>query len=224
MLVSILWAVKIFEGVANTDLSVLGILPRTLEGTIGIIASPFIHGDYLHLITNTFPLLFLGVALFYFYDRIALQVLLIIYLLSGFWVWIMARDAYHIGASGVVYGLMSFMLFSGFIRRDSKTMAISFIIMLLYGGSLFTGLIPAENGVSWESHLSGFLIGIVCAIYFKGYKRDVDETEEAEYSGRVSTTGKFGDYTFTDNKDPEESDEDNDFTYRYIYKPTRKRR
>ena len=88
---------------------------------MGIFVAPFIHGNVFHLISNTFPLIFLGVGLFYFYHRIAWQVILAIYLISGFWVWLAARDAYHIGASGVIYGLIFFMLLSGFIRKNTRS-------------------------------------------------------------------------------------------------------
>lgn len=165
--VSLIWLVKTTEYIFHLDFSEFGILPRTLHGSVGIITAPLVHGDIFHLLSNTFPILFLGVGLFYFYDRIALPVILLIYIITGFWVWIAARDAYHIGASGLVYGLLSFLLLSGFLRKDAKTLAISFIVLFLYGTTLFTGIFPSQPGVSWESHLMGAIAGIFCAIYFK---------------------------------------------------------
>lgn len=166
--VALIWLIKTTEYIFHLDFSEFGILPRTLNGSVGIITAPLVHGDVFHLLSNTFPILVLGVGLFYFYDRIALSVILLIYLITGFWVWIAARDAYHIGASGLVYGLLSFLLLSGFLRRDTKTLAISFIVLFLYGTTLFTGIFPSQPGVSWESHLMGAIAGIFCAIYFKG--------------------------------------------------------
>ncbi len=175
--IALIWLVKLIEFSFSLDFGSLGILPRTLHGSIGIFTSPLIHGGALHLLSNTFPLLFLGLGLFYFYDRIAIAVVILIYLMTGFWVWLAARDAYHIGASGIVYGLLTFLLFSGFFRKDTKTLAISFSILILYGGSFFAGIIPNRPGISWESHLMGAVAGIFCAVYFK--KSDVvKEVEE----------------------------------------------
>ncbi|GAA0894248.1 hypothetical protein GCM10009122_39290 [Fulvivirga kasyanovii] len=168
--VALIWGVKIIEFAFDYNFGEFGILPRTLSGSVGIFTAPLIHGDIYHLLSNTLPIIILGVGLFYFYDKIALWVVLLIYLITGFWVWIAARDAYHIGASGVVYGLLTFLLFSGFFRRDSSTLAISFIVLFLYGGTFLTGMIPEDSGISWESHLMGAIAGVFCAVYFRNYK------------------------------------------------------
>ncbi|UII31548.1 rhomboid family intramembrane serine protease [Fulvivirga ulvae] len=168
--VALIWGIKIVEFIFDYSFGEFGILPRTLSGSVGIFTAPLIHGDIYHLLSNTLPITILGVGLFYFYDRIAVWVVLLIYLITGFWVWIAARDAYHIGASGVVYGLLTFLLFSGFFRRDSSTLAISFIVLFLYGGTFLTGMIPEDTGISWESHLMGAIAGIFCAIYFRNYR------------------------------------------------------
>ncbi|MDQ3535325.1 MAG: rhomboid family intramembrane serine protease, partial [Bacteroidota bacterium] len=114
--VMILWFVKSLEMLMSIELGFLGILPRNLYGTIGIITSPLIHGDVMHLISNSFPLILLGIGVIYFYNKIAKIVFIWIYLMTGIWVWIVAREAYHIGASGIVYGLVSFLFFSGLFR------------------------------------------------------------------------------------------------------------
>lgn len=162
----LLWVVKALEWAVELDFGFLGILPRTLSGTMGIFTAPLIHGDVLHLISNTFPLLLLGVSVFYFYDRIALEVFAWIYFMSGFWVWMAARDAYHIGASGLVYGLVAFLFFSGLFRRDTKSLSISLIVIFLYGGML-QGLFPTDGRISWESHLLGALAGAFCAFFYR---------------------------------------------------------
>ncbi len=164
--VGLLWLVKITEYMMGLDLGFLGILPRTLNGSVGVITSPLVHGGFMHLISNTFPLLVLGIGLFYFYERIALQVFTWIYFVTGFWVWIVARSAYHIGASGVVYGLVAFLFFSGLLRKDSKSVAISLSVFFLYGGMLY-GVLPTDPSVSWESHLLGSFAGIVAAIHYR---------------------------------------------------------
>lgn len=165
----VLWLVKALEWAVALDFGFLGILPRTLSGTMGIITAPLVHGDVLHLISNTFPLLLLGVSVFYFYDRIALEVFAWIYFMSGFWVWMAARDAYHIGASGLVYGLVAFLFFSGLFRRDTKSLTISLIVIFLYGGML-QGLFPTNDRISWESHLLGALAGAFCAFFYRDVK------------------------------------------------------
>ena len=105
--------------------------------------------------------------------------------MTGFWVWIAARDAYHIGASGLVYGLISFLLFSGFLRRDAKTLAVSFAVLILYGSNMVYGLLPTNTEVSWESHLLGAVAGLFCAIYFRSQKQKEVEHVKLEASEEI---------------------------------------
>lgn len=164
--VLLLWAIKSLEWAEGWDFGYYGILPRTLKGSIGILTGPLIHGDLLHLMSNSFPLLILLLGLFYFYHKIALEVFVWIYLATGFWVWVIGREAYHIGASGIVYGLMMFIFWGGVFRRNPRSLAISMIIFFLYGYMIY-GLFPGDESVSWESHLMGSVAGIFLAIYFK---------------------------------------------------------
>lgn len=166
-----LWLIKFVEWSMDTDFGFLGVYPRTLEGTVGIITMPLIHGNEFHLISNTFPLILLGIGIFYFYNKIAMEVFFWIYFMTGFWVWVAARDAYHIGASGVIYGLVAFLFFSGLFRRDVRSIAVSLIVLFLYRGMIY-GLIPTDKGVSWESHILGAAAGMFCGFYFR--KVDVD--------------------------------------------------
>lgn len=162
----LLWLIKALEWSTATDLGVYGILPRTLTGIIGIFAAPLIHGDILHLLSNTFPLLLLLISVFYFYSKVALEVFLWIYIITGFWVWVAAREAYHIGSSGLVYGLASFLFFSGIFRKEARSVAVALGIAFLYGGML-QGLVPTSGSISWESHLLGSAAGILCSFYFR---------------------------------------------------------
>ncbi len=194
----LLWLIKALEWAVDLDFGFLGILPRTLSGTMGIITAPLVHGDVLHLISNTFPLLLLGVSVFYFYDKIALEVFAWIYFMSGFWVWMAARDAYHIGASGLVYGLVAFLFFSGLFRRDTKSLSISLVVIFLYGGML-QGLFPTNERISWESHLLGALAGAFCAFFYRDVKQEVSQRPgvptaaigniESEHPSVFSTNG-----------------------------------
>ncbi len=125
-----------------------------------------IHANTEHLFSNTLPLLILGTMLFYFYNKTAFRVFIILYFGTGIWVWLGARPAYHIGSSGIVYGLSSFIFTSGALIRSIRLMAVSLLVVFLYG-SLIWGLFPIDWKISWESHLSGFIIGIFLAFYFK---------------------------------------------------------
>ncbi len=156
----IMWLVFAFEANLSLDLGFLGIYPRTTRGLIGILTSPMVHGSLVHILSNTFPLLFLGVALYYFYDRIASRVFLQCYLFTGMLVWVFARPVYHIGASGLIYGLAFFMISFGIFRKDLKSILLSVVVVVLYGGIIY-GIFPVQNGVSWESHLMGAVVGVV---------------------------------------------------------------
>jgi len=175
----------------DSDLSFLGILPRTLKGSLGIITSPLIHGNFAHLLSNTFPLLLLTAGVVYFYNRIAFQVVSIIYLLTGIWVWIVAREAYHIGASGLIYGLVTFLFFSGIFRKDASSVALSLIVIFLYGGMLY-GLVPTDSGVSYESHIVGAVTGMLIAFYFRKTHtmtiKTYDWMEDEEESENANST------------------------------------
>lgn len=157
-LVFLMWAFFAFEIFFHYDLSFLGIYPRTFTGLIGILFAPMVHGSLLHIISNTFPLLFLGSVLFLFYDRIARRVFFQCYFYTNILVWIFARPSYHIGASGLVYGIASFLIFFGIFKKDIKSLIISIVIILMYG-SLIYGVLPVQPGVSWESHLMGGIVG-----------------------------------------------------------------
>ncbi|BDD09715.1 hypothetical protein FUAX_21470 [Fulvitalea axinellae] len=167
--VGVLWLVTGVEWATKSDFGFLGILPRRIEGAIGIFTGPLIHGSASHLFSNTLPLVILGIGLFYIYDRIAFEVFAWIYVSSGFWVWLSAREAYHIGSSGLVYGMVTFLFMVGLLRRDPKSIAVAMIVFLLYGGMIY-GLIPGNGDVSWESHLFGALSGVFCAFYYHRYK------------------------------------------------------
>ncbi|MBR5214800.1 MAG: rhomboid family intramembrane serine protease [Bacteroidales bacterium] len=170
ILAAIMWVVKIIEVLFHLDFSFLGVKPVSPEGIPGIFLFHFIHGDWEHLFANTIPILVLGSALYYFYRPIANRILLILIFSVGLLTWCGARGGIHIGASGLVYGLTFFLMLSGFIRRDKKLIIISLVVVFLYG-SLVWGLYPKyaiENNISWEGHLSGFVMGIVLAIYYKG--------------------------------------------------------
>jgi membrane associated rhomboid family serine protease len=203
--VVILWCIKYVEFAMHYDFARFGIHPRHLSGVLGIITGPLIHGDFSHLASNTLPLLILVIGLFYFYQKIALEVILWIYFMTGFWVWIAARgEAYHIGASGLVYGLVSFLFFSGVFRKDTASIAVSLIVVFLYGG-MFWGILPISEQISWESHILGAIAGILCSFYFRfktpvpkfDWKEEDDELSNNSTASTNSTYELYRNYTYT---------------------------
>ena len=181
----VLWLVKMIELVSEEDFYVFGIYPRELYGLKGILFSPFLHSGMNHLIDNSVPLFLLMVALFYFYHEIAFRVFLLSFFITNIMVWLGARAAYHIGASGLIYAFASFLFFSGIFRRYPRLIAISLLVVFLYG-SMVWGLFPVDVTISFESHIYGSVVGLVISVFYKnqGPQRELHkwETEEEEYT------------------------------------------
>jgi len=178
------WLIKFIEVTLDIRFTELGNYPRHLKGIIGIITSPLIHSNFAHLTGNSTSFLILATTLFFFYRRVALKVFIINYLLSGFMLWLVGREAWHIGASGVIYGLTSFLLLSGILRHDLRLLTISLIVTFLYG-SFIWGIFPIDPEISWDGHLMGAISGILLAIVFHKYgpprqKYDWEEESEAD--------------------------------------------
>ncbi|MFY0686065.1 MAG: rhomboid family intramembrane serine protease [Cyclobacteriaceae bacterium] len=168
-LVFLMWLVFSIEQV-TFDFGFLGILPRSLSGLIGIFAAPLIHGNVSHLMSNSVPVLFLGFLLYYFYPLIATRIFIQCYLFTGFFVWLFGRPFYHIGASGLVYGLAFFLVFLGIFKKDFKTILISIVVMVVYGGVVYN-VLNISTEISFESHLLGALVGIASAYTTNKYSR-----------------------------------------------------
>lgn len=166
----VMWAVFLIDRYFHFDLYKYGVKPQTLEGIKGVFFMPFIHGqrDFSHIISNSVPTFILLSTLIYFYREIALYVILFIWLGAGFLVWYLAVNtgSYHIGMSGVVYGLFGFLFISGFFKKYLPLQAISLFVAFVYG-SMIWGVLPIEQGVSWEGHLSGLLVGALLAVVFR---------------------------------------------------------
>jgi len=162
-----LWSIHTLSLITGNSFAHYGINPRELNGLIGILTAPLIHGDIEHLFSNSFPFFVLTGVIYFFYPKVAIPTFIMIYLLTGLIVWLFARPVHHIGASGVVYGLLSFVLFSGIFRRNLKSIALALSVTVLYSG-YFYGLLPLNEKISWESHLFGALVGVLVAYIFKG--------------------------------------------------------
>ncbi|MBI2259535.1 MAG: rhomboid family intramembrane serine protease [Flavobacteriia bacterium] len=166
----VLWLVYVLVLLFPEQSVQLGIQSQHFKGLIGILFSPLIHSptDVYHIINNSVPAFVLLYALFYFYRKIAFKIFLFSWLFTGLLVWIIAKNdnAYHIGLSGVIYALFSFLLFSGTISKFKPLQALSLFVVFLYG-SMVWGIFPQEEKISWEGHLSGFVVGIFLTIFFR---------------------------------------------------------
>lgn len=147
-----------------------GIVPRTTSGLIGVFTAPFLHGGIRHLVSNTIPLITLLIVLNTIYPTKTLVVFLFVTLTGGLLVWIFGRDANHIGASGLIYGLVAFLIVYGILEKKYIPIAISIGVAVVYGG-LIWGIFPSvKSYISWEGHLFGAISGVLIAFLLKNYK------------------------------------------------------
>jgi membrane associated rhomboid family serine protease len=161
--VILMWLIQLWNSGLDLGLERFGIRPRELAGLPGILLAPLLHSGFAHLIANSLPLLVLVTGMLHLYPRSAVRVLPAVYLGPGIIVWLFARGSVHVGASGLVYGLASYIFMAGLIRRDKRAIAAALLVWFLYG-SLVWGVLPIEPGVSWETHLAAALVGVVLAI------------------------------------------------------------
>jgi len=228
--VAVLWLVLLTEWLTGLEFVQWGLFPQRLDGLKGILFSPFIHADFKHLAANSLPLLALGSVLCYVYRDVAIKVVVLGWLMTGVWVWFFARDAFHIGASGLVYMLGSFLFFSGLLRREPRMMALSMLVVFLYG-SMVWGVLPIKDGVSWESHLMGAVAGAVLAVF---YRREGPQRKQYSWEIEPETEDDGGETAFysipethdadlpeVDKNDelPQKTDVNNAVTIKYDFKP-----
>lgn len=176
--VGFIWMIHLLKTISRIDLVRLGVSPHSIEGLPGILTGPMIHGSWEHLFYNSVSFLILGAIMFWFYPRIAVRSIIWMYLLSGLGIWIFGQPhSFHIGASGVVYGMVSFVFWSGIFRRNVKSVVLALIVLVLYAG-FFEGIVPGKQGISWEGHLMGGISGILIAwLYRKAIEADEIEPE-----------------------------------------------
>ena len=168
--VAILYAIYLLNYIVTTDLRIYGIRPREIEGLWGILCSPFLHGNHRHLFANTGALFALLLAAFTFSRKLTWMALIIIALVGGGLVWVFGTaNTVHIGASGLIFGLIGFLMFIGFFRREWAALFVSLAVFLLYGSALLS-LLSVVPGVSWSGHFFGFLAGVMAAWWTKAAK------------------------------------------------------
>jgi membrane associated rhomboid family serine protease len=192
LLVVLIWFVYWLEIKFGLNFNKYGIYPRNLSGLKGVFTSPFIHSDTKHLFNNSVPLFVLGISIFYFYKEVAVKVLLYGGILTGLLTWIIGRESFHIGASGIVYLLFSFVFFSGIIKKHFRLVAMSLIVIFLYG-SMIWYIFPVKDGMSWEGHLSGFLVGLLYAYIFrkKGIIKEEFQFTKTEFDDMFDENGNY---------------------------------
>jgi len=170
----------------QTSFSYVGIFPRTLNGLIGVLFAPFLHANIEHLMANLFPLWIGLFALFSLYPNASLKILWSNAILTSLLVWIFARPNIHIGASGVLYGINAFLLVSGFVRWEKAALTFGLLVLVVNQGVIY-GMLPVNPEVSYESHIAGFVTGLIQAFWFKQEdqkaKIDVFENETEEQDG-----------------------------------------
>lgn len=212
LFIVMLWAVRFADEAFDLNLVRYGIYPRRFSGLVGIVLSPFIHASYSHLISNSVPLLFLGLIMFYFYREVAFSAFFWVYISTGVWVWIAGRDAYHVGASGLIYSFVCFLFYSGLFRRKQSLMALSLLMIFLYG-SLIWGVLPLQPKISWESHLLGAVAGFIIAFFLRkeGPQREKFDWEDEADDDEDDNQGM----SVVEDTPPTP----NQPTIRYLYKP-----
>ena len=186
--VALIWLIDIVNWALELELQRFGVRPRRFAGLPGILLAPLLHGGPVHLIANSLPLLVLGTGMLYLYPNSAVKVLPAVYLGPGIAVWLFAGGSVHVGSSGLVYGLVSYVFVAGLIRLDRRAIAASLLVAFLYG-SMVWGVLPIQPGVSWQTHLAAALIGIALAIALRRLdipprKRYSWEDEEGEHGDR----------------------------------------
>nr|VFJ96887.1 MAG: Rhomboid family protein [Candidatus Kentron sp. LFY] len=172
-LVAVVWIIEIANLFMGHYLSLFGILPRTVQGLIGIPFAPFLHATPIHAALNTVPLLILGSFVSLRGVRTYLAVSAMVVFLSGSAVWLLGRSSYHLGASALVFGYFGFLVARGWYERGFLSLAVAAITILLYGGIIIWGILPVRSYISWEGHLFGLIAGVVAArILSRRYGRE----------------------------------------------------
>ena len=161
--VALIWFIQLLNWGLDLGLERFGIRPRQFAGLPGILLAPLLHGGFSHLFANSLPLLVLGTVMLHLYPNSALKVIPVVYVGPGIAVWLFARASIHLGASGLIYGLVTYIFVAGLIRRDRRAIAASLLVCFLYG-ALAWGVLPIQPGLSWETHLAAALIGLALAI------------------------------------------------------------
>lgn len=189
----VIWIVFVFDHPLSFNWREYGLKPRRVEGLVGIFSMHFLHGGLDHIASNSLSFALLNTIMFFFYRQIAFKVFVFVALLGGVMLWFWGGDGNHIGASLIIYGISSFLFFSGLFRSDERMLRVALFVAFYYGGIVWA-LLPIDPTVSWEGHLSGAVVGIVMAWIYRGqgprrkiYQWEIEEElEQIELEKRRS--------------------------------------
>lgn len=170
LLLGAMWLVFLLDALLGLKLNRFGLRPGSVPGLIGVITVPLLHGSLSHIFSNSISLVVSLTAILYLYPNSAARVVPIIWLGSGLLAWVIGRPSLHFGASGLIYGLLAYVFFSGILRRDMRSVAVSLLVGFLYG-SMIWGVLPIRPHMSWELHLSGAIIGVLLAFFYRKWDR-----------------------------------------------------
>ncbi len=235
LFLALCWVLFYTDAYFELDYFRYGVSPRKTEGLIGILACPFIHGDFNHIANNSLPIFILSSLIFYFYKPIAWSAIFWIYIVSGLWLWIGGRNSdvitnYHFGASTLIYGFSTFLFCSGVFRKHTQLMVVSALVVFLYG-SITHGIFPFDTKISWEGHLFGALSGVLVAFQYRkdGPQKPVQVWPEQEidlekmYNESLIEESMLESESSTENSDVENNQTSpslDPFNIIYHYKPT----
>jgi len=171
VVIGILWAVYIIDAALGLRLARFGLRPGSVFGLVGIVTAPLLHGNLPHLLSNTIPLLVSLTATLYLYPASSVRVIPLVWLGSGAIAWVIGQaPSLHVGASGLIYGLLAYVFVGGILRRDLRSVSVSLMVGFLYG-SMVWGVLPVRAGMSWEMHLSGAVTGVLLAFVYRRWDR-----------------------------------------------------
>lgn len=165
MFIALIWVVELVNSIAEHELNQWGILPRTSRGLIGVPLMPFLHGGVSHVVSNTIPFAVLGGLIAFRGYRTLLLTSLFIIVVGGLGVWLVGRTAFHVGASGLVFGYFGYLLARGWFDRSFISIVVAIAVLVFYGGMIF-GVLPLQGFVSWEGHLFGMIAGVLAARFY----------------------------------------------------------
>lgn len=168
--VALLWVILLLDEGLGLNLTRYGLRPGSVPGLLGVLTAPLLHGGPGHLFNNSIPLIVALTAVLYLYPNSAIRVIPLIWLGSGLLGWLIGRPSVHIGASGLLYGLLAYVFCGGVLRRDMRSISVSLLVGFLYG-TMIWGVFPIRPNMSWELHLAGAAVGVVLAFVYRSWDR-----------------------------------------------------
>ena len=181
-LVAVMWIVEMVNILLDYRLSEFGIVPRSIDGLRGIPLMPFLHANFNHLVVNTLPVALLGALVAIQGKGGFLKVTAFIMLVGGFALWVVGREGVHVGASGLIFGCVGYLIARAWYVRSIGAVLVAIVVIVLYGGALF-GVLPTTPGVSWEGHLTGLLAGGLAARVSRPGRREGKADRSKERTG-----------------------------------------